>query len=76
MANRVFDSGVTRDAAADIIAYPVITEIGVPVTGLDTAINDNTRTVRRRIQTFPAFRTKSQLGIGVPYNPQNGVTST
>jgi hypothetical protein len=75
MANRVFDCGVIRSAAADIIAYPTFTEIGVPTEGLATAINDGSRTVKRRLNTYPAARTRTQLGIGVPYNPHNGVIS-
>ena len=75
MANKVFDSGVTRSAQADIIAYPVITDIGVTNEGLDTAINDNTRNTRKRLYRYPARLTEAQLGIGVPYNPKNAVIS-
>ncbi len=72
------DQGVVLDGTNhDIIAVPTVTDIGVPVTySLLTADNMPQGTTHTRDNVFPAVRTIAQRGIGVPYNPQNGVTST
>jgi uncharacterized protein (UPF0303 family) len=75
ITNMKFDVGVVRDPASDINALPVIADISVPVTALDTALNDNTRTLRRRANTYAASRTRAQLGVGIPYNAHNGTIS-
>jgi hypothetical protein len=71
--NISLDQGVPRATASDTIAYPVLTDIGVPTEGLATAISDATRTVQRRLGTYPANRTKASLGVAVPLNPVDGV---
>lgn len=72
------DQGVVLDGVNhDIIAVPTISDIGVPVEAA-LKVHDNMPqgVLHQRRDTDPVARTITLKGIGVPYNPNNGVTTT
>jgi len=74
MANRVAECGVPQASTADIIVFPTISDIGVPVEGLVAGSNMPNGQTNSRRDILPAARAFTDLGIGVPYSPIHGAT--
>ncbi len=78
MAQKV-DIGVVRSSIADIVSNPTISNIGVPTENssvLLTGDNQPQSAINKRGDVHPAARLSRVRGIGVPLNPNDGLTTT